>query len=417
MYAIIDCNNFYVSCERVFRPDLLNKPVVVLSNNDGCIISRSNEAKKLGIKMGEPYFKALKVIEDNHICVFSSNYALYGDMSGRVMQVIEQFAPNIEIYSIDEAFIKLDNMSALQAHNLAVLLKDNIKKWTGIPVSIGIGKSKTLAKLANVYAKKSNNENIFILENEKEENKALKNIKVGKIWGIGRNLVKSLNYNNIQTAYDLKIADDHWLRKHHNIMLLKTAYELRGIACIISKNESSSKKSITVSRSFARPINDLEILYNALSIFTSRASEKLRKEKVCTKFILVYIRNSKWDKNYHLGSVTITLDYYTDYTPHILQAAKAALQKIYNKNYSYTKLGVIFTDLVPKKLEKQDFFDKRDLIKTTNLMQTIDKINAKIGTNTIFYAANNYDSKQLTKKNLTSPAYTTKWNDILVVKN
>ncbi len=274
IFALADCNSFYASCEKVFNPKLNNKPVVVLSNNDGCIIARTNEAKALGIKMGEPLFKAKKIIKQNNVKVFSSNYTLYGSMSNRVMKILEQSFPNIEIYSIDEAFMEISNLKKIYNYSkYAKKIRKIILKWTGIPVSIGIGETKTLAKVANQIAKNDPKINgIFDITKIKNKEKILKKIKIGKIWGIGNKLSKFLIKNNIYNAYEFIQQDNRWIRKNMNILGLKTKMELNGISCYELENNFKQRKSCCVSRSFGKKIISLKNMQEAVSTYITRAA-------------------------------------------------------------------------------------------------------------------------------------------------
>ena len=298
IFALADCNSFYASCERVFNPKLNNRPVVVLSNNDGCIVARTNEAKELGIKMGEPLFKAKKIIEKYNVKVFSSNYALYGSMSNRVMKILEQSFPNIEIYSIDEAFMEISDLKKIYDYSeYAKKIREIILKWTGIPVSIGIGETKTLAKIANQIAKDNPKINgVFDITKIKNKEKILKKIKVGKIWGIGNKLSKFLIKNNIYNAYEFIKQDNRWVRKNMNVLGLKTKMELNGISCYELENSFKQRKSCCVSRSFGKKITSLKNMREAVSTYISRAAEKIRNEKLVSNNINLYIRTSPFKK-------------------------------------------------------------------------------------------------------------------------
>jgi len=286
--ALLDCNNFYASCERVFNPALNGKPIVILSNNDGCIIARSNEAKVLGIPMGEPYFKAKHIIENNNVKVFSSNYTLYGDMSARVMATLAEFVKDIEIYSIDEAFIDLTNYP--EPEKLAKTIRQAVGQWTGIPVSIGIGQTKTLAKAANLVAKKYKHYNgVFRIDSEERRQKVLKSMPVGNVWGIGRQTNKKLASCNINSAYDLSIQPDNWIKSNLTICGLRTAHELRGNSCITFEETPEPRKSIVVSRSFGGTVFELQAIKEALSNFAERAAVKLRGDGLLAKRAQVFL--------------------------------------------------------------------------------------------------------------------------------
>ena len=295
--ALVDCNSFYVSCERLFNPRINKLPVVVLSNNDGCVISRSVEAKKIGIKMGEPYFKVKHLVKSHKVQVFSSNYALYGDISRRVMHVLKKFCPTIEIYSIDEAFLDLSLIKDDDLESFISELRFIILKWTGIPVSIGVAKTKTLSKVANHIAKRKIGIKSFILNNEKEIDDLLKNFPIEDIWGVGRKISKLYKSNNIKSAYDLKDASNTWIKKNTNVLGLKTVMELRGINCIGFEFNSNPRKNCCVSRSFGKKVLDYDTLKESIVAHCLNAAEKIRVDRQVVKSVIVFIRNSPFDKS------------------------------------------------------------------------------------------------------------------------
>ena len=297
--ALVDCNSFYVSCERLFNPILNRFPVVVLSNNDGCVISRSKEAKEIGIRMGEPYFKVKELTKKYNVKVFSSNYALYGDISRRVMSTLKRFSPSIEFYSIDEAFLDLTDLAIEDTNQYIHELKKIILKWTGIPVSVGVASTKTLSKVANYLAKKNlPGTQSFIGENEEYIDDVLKKFPVGDVWGVGRQLNKLYQKNNIKNAFDLKNCDNTWVRKNTNVFGLKTVMELRGISCIdFDLEEDRKRKNCCVSRSFGKKVKEFEILKEALISHCLNAAEKIRLDRQIVKSIVVFIKTSPFDKN------------------------------------------------------------------------------------------------------------------------
>ncbi len=377
--ALIDCNSFYVSCERLFKPKLLNKPVVVLSNNDGCVISRSNEAKALGIKMGEPFFKVKDLVSKHKVFVFSSNYALYGDLSRRVMKILKTFSPNVEIYSIDEAFLDLSFVEENKTEELAKEIRNRILKWTGIPTSVGISNTKTLSKVANHIAKK-NNTGVMYLD-PKYSDEYLKKFEIQDIWGVGRQLTKFFIKNNILTAFDLKNVSNTWIKKSTNVLSAKTVMELRGIPCIDLLPHSEKRKSCCVSRSFGRKVSNLEELKEAITAHSLNATEKIRTDEQITRSITVFIRTSPFnkDKRYYSNSHTIELPIDTNNSLEIVKYALEALDKIYKPGYLYQKAGIILS-----KLKDADKFERnlltpiieKDLKK---LMNAIDLTNTKYG--------------------------------------
>ena len=377
--ALIDCNSFYVSCERLFKPKLLNKAVVVLSNNDGCVISRSNEAKALGIKMGEPFFKVKDLVSKHKVFVFSSNYALYGDLSRRVMKILKTFSPNVEIYSIDEAFLDLSFVEENKTEELAKEIRNRILKWTGIPTSVGISNTKTLSKVANHIAKK-NNTGVMYLD-PKYSDEYLKKFEIQDIWGVGRQLTKFFIKNNILTAFDLKNVSNTWIKKSTNVLSAKTVMELRGIPCIDLLPHSEKRKSCCVSRSFGRKVSNLEELKEAITAHSLNATEKIRTDEQITRSITVFIRTSPFnkDKRYYSNSHTIELPIDTNNSLEIVKYALEALDKIYKPGYLYQKAGIILS-----KLKDADKFERnlltpiieKDLKK---LMNAIDLTNTKYG--------------------------------------
>ena len=419
IFALADCNSFYASCERVFNPKLNNRPVVVLSNNDGCIVARTNEAKELGIKMGEPLFKAKKIIEKYNVKVFSSNYALYGSMSNRVMKILEQSFPNIEIYSIDEAFMEISDLKKIYDYSeYAKKIREIILKWTGIPVSIGIGETKTLAKIANQIAKDNPKINgVFDITKIKNKEKILKKIKVGKIWGIGNKLSKFLIKNNIYNAYEFIKQDNRWVRKNMNVLGLKTKMELNGISCYELENSFKQRKSCCVSRSFGKKITSLKNMREAVSTYISRAAEKIRNEKLVSNNINLYIRTSpfkKVAKEYYSNSVSIPLNFPTNNTIILNKATLLGLNKIFKKGYLYQKAGVILSGLENENSDLNLF--EEDGKKKEFLMNAFDFINQKYGNNSVRIASEGIEKKWLMKRSKCSSNFTTNLKDLLVVK-
>lgn len=412
--ALVDINNFYVSCERVFMPGLEKKPVVVLSNNDGCVIARSNEAKALGIKMGVPFYQIKPVVEQNKVQVLSSNYALYGDMSNRVMQVLQQLTPLVEIYSIDEAFLDFKGFEDVISQGKSIY--NAILQYLGLPVSVGIGPTKTLAKIANNVVKKGKAGVVFDISDPKIQNEILPKIPIEEVWGIGRKWSEKLRACGIVTAQDLKNADAVFIKKKFNIMLASTRNELQGKPCSSIKDSQSPRKTIMVSRSFTQKITELKELKEAVSIFSSRASEKLRKDKSLAQAVMVYIRTNYYnqDKKYQ-NSCVIPLETPSDYTADIIRGALIGLEAIYKKGYLYHKVGVSLLDLRPRESAQLDFFSTEKNEKTDKLMAVLDNINASMGNGTLRYAVEGFN-KQWFKRSQCTPAYTTRWDELLVVK-
>jgi len=379
--ALVDCNSFYVSCERLFNPSIIKKPVIVLSSNDGCVISRSTEAKVLGIKMGEPYFKVEKIIKKNDVKVFSSNYSLYGDISRRVMKTLKQFSPQMEIYSIDEAFL---NLSSIRDENLfehGNKIRKTVLKWTGIPTSIGIATTKTLSKAANYIAKKEQS-GIVNLINTKQIDQILKEIEINEVWGVGRQLTKFYIKNGIHTAYQLKNMHNNWIKKNTNVLGSRTAMELKGIPCVSLEEHQEKRKNCCVSRSFGRKVTKLEELSESVTTHCLNAAEKIRSDNQTTKRITVFIRTSPFqkDKNYYANSKDIDLPVRTNDSIELVKQALIALQYIYRKGYKYQKAGIIFSGLNEVDIYKKNLFSSiNNEEKRKKLMKAIDYTNIKYG--------------------------------------
>ena len=379
--ALVDCNSFYVSCERLFNPSIIKKPVIVLSSNDGCVISRSTEAKILGIKMGEPYFKVKKIIKKNDVKVFSSNYSLYGDISRRVMKTLKQFSPQMEIYSIDEAFL---NLSSIRDENLfehGNKIRKTVLKWTGIPTSIGIATTKTLSKAANHIAKKEQS-GIVNLINTKQIDQILKEIEINEVWGVGRQLTKFYIKNGIHTAYQLKNMHNNWIKKNTNVLGSRTAMELKGIPCVSLEEHQEKRKNCCVSRSFGRKVTKLEELSESVTTHCLNAAEKIRSDNQTTKRITVFIRTSPFqkDKNYYANSKDIDLPVRTNDSIELVKQALIALQYIYRKGYKYQKAGIIFSGLNEVDIYKKNLFSSiNNEEKRKKLMKAIDYTNIKYG--------------------------------------
>lgn len=415
LYALIDCNSFYVSCERVFDPSLEGKPVVVLSNNDGCAVSRSKEAKKW-IPMGAPIFKYKKEVILHDIKLFSSNYTLYSDMSNRVMAALSRFTTEMEVYSIDEAFLSLEEKDATEH---AKLIRKMVKKWTGIPVSIGIGSTKTLAKVANKIAK-SNPElgGVFNIDKHPKINEVLKKIKTIDIWGVGRRQTENLKNYGINSAYDLKTAPDYWIRKKLSVMGLRTAWELRGTSCIDIEKIPSERKGIIRSRSFQKDVTTFEGLKEAVAIHASRGGEKLRESGLIASYITVFIRTNKHKKEdfQYATSAGCFFPEPTSYTPDLIKYSLINLEKIFEPNCKYKKAGIALSGLVPEKEHQLSLLNpgtnyKRNL----DLMKAVDNINGNWGTNTVRFACSDFKDTKAPRA-LMSKRYTTNWNELPVVK-
>ena len=418
MFGLIDCNNFYASCERLFRPDLVDRPLVVLSNNDGCIIARSNEAKALGIGMGTPCFKQETILKKHNVAVFSSNYPLYGDISQRVMNVLMQLEPEVEIYSIDEAFISLPAGKYLDLENHARFLKATIQKQTGIPVSIGFGPTKTLAKIANRLAKKNSTaDGTFVIDSRTDLERLLAGIDVGDIWGIGHRHAARLRRHNIHTALELKNCADTWVRKQLNITGLRIVMELRAIPCISLENAPPARKSVTTSRSFGQPVSTLSDLREAVVTYTEQAACKLRHAGLHATVIHVFIRTNsfKKDQKQYCNSRTHTLPYPSSNTPTLIKAALAILKTIYRPDYAYQKAGVLLNGLVPESRQQMHIFGSPAPY-DKSLMVAVDQINNRWGRNTIQSGGAGLAKQWHYRQMKRSPAYTTCWSELPIVK-
>ena len=383
--ALIDCNSFYVSCERLFNPKIQNVPVVVLSNNDGCVISRSTEAKKLGIRMGEPYFKVKDLVKKNNVQIFSSNYALYGDLSRRVMKVLKGFTDKIEIYSIDEAFLDLSHIKDEQVEEYGKQIRERVLKWTGIPTSVGISNTKTLSKVANHIAKKNKAGVIFLKENI---DNILKDFDIADVWGVGRQLSKLYIKNGIDNAYKLKNISNTWVKKSTNVLGAKTVMELRGIPCIDLETEETSRKSCCVSRSFGKKVVSLDKLKESITTHCLNAAEKIRTDKQTTRAVTIFIRTSPFDKNrkYYSNSITIELPVATNNSIELVKTAISGLGKIYKYGYFYQKAGIILSKLRDASEKELNLLAPILEKKSQPLMRAIDFTNANYGRNAISIA-------------------------------
>ena len=416
IFSLIDCNSFYTSCERIFNPKLLNQPVVVLSNNDGCIIARSDEAKILGIKMGEPYFKAKHVIEKNKVYVFSSNYSLYGDISERVMEILSKFSSEIEIYSIDEAFLKFDGFNVDKLDDYCKNIRNTVKKWVGIPVSVGVGCTKTLAKVANRIAKKNKKkQGVCILLNEQEIKKVLNDLDISEVWGIGKSLSAFLRKNYIYRASDFINKDTRWIRQHMGVVGERIVMELKGLSCLDIEMIPNLKKNCCVSRSFGYPIETIGDLTESVSNYAARAAEKIREDNLVTNCMSLFLLTNHFNKKdlQYSNSVKIQFDYPTNNTIIIVKKALHGLHKIYRPGYRYKKAGVIMLNLSPESGISGLF--ERNKIKSDLLMQSFDNINMRYGSSTIHTAAEGIGRNWSMQRQKISPCYTTRFSDLLKV--
>ncbi|MBY0528992.1 MAG: Y-family DNA polymerase [Rhabdochlamydiaceae bacterium] len=415
-YYLIDCNQFYVSCEQVFNPKLKDQPVVVLSNNDGCIVARSKQAKALNIPMGAPFYQYAELFKKKRVFVCSSNYALYGDLSQRVMSVLSRFSPHFEEYSIDEAFLLLESEDPLK---IAQEIQQTVLKWTGIPVSIGIGPTKTLAKVANDIAKNTpSSQGIFAFKDKEHIDAILKTLPVQDIWGVGPRLSKTLNAAGIRHAGAFKEAPDLWIKQQGSVTLLRTAWELRSIPCLSLQELPVPRLSITRSRSFGKPTSDWNDLAEALCSYAATALSDLRSEHLLPSFLTVFLMTSAFIKEAYHNSITLTLTEPTSYTPTVTSAAKDGLRKIYRKGYLYKKVGIILGGLLAEGSYQPDLFSSptKNTAKQAKAMQLCDTINQRYQNKALRFASEGIaQSWQMQRCNV-SPRFTTAWKELLTIR-
>ena len=422
MYALVDCNNFYASCERVFQPQLNGKPVVILSNNDGCIISRSEEAKAAGVPMGAPEFKIRELIKEKNIKMFSSNYPLYGDLSNRVMKILEGFTPNVEIYSIDEAFLNFDGMSISDFHHYGLQIKNRVQKWVGIPTCIGFAPTKALSKVANRIAKKfqQRTQGVYVIDTDEKRIKALKWTKIEDVWGIGFRLKKKMIAHNILTAYDFtKPQHEAWIRKQMGVIGMRLKYELEGKSVLALESIPEQKKSIATTRSFPKQISDFDDLRERVVTFATVCAEKLRKQNSCchTIIVLLVIDKHKYQSQKYYFNKAITLPFATNSTLTISNAAISILKELCSgyEGIKFKKAGVIVTELVDENKKQFQLFEEENP-KHLALMKTMDYLNTKIGDRKVKLATQNLKLTWNMNQNHLSPRYTTRFKEILEIQ-
>jgi DNA polymerase V len=418
MFALIDCNNFYASCERVFNPSLNGKPVVVLSNNDGCVIARSNEAKQLGVPMGAPAFEHKKLFEEKNINVFSSNYALYGDMSQRVMNVLATFSPDIEIYSIDEAFLEFKGYENYDLQSYCDTIRKTVFQYTGIPISIGVAPTKALSKVANKIAKKfpEKTNGVYIIDDEEKRLKALKWLPIDDVWGIGRKYAKKLRSYSICNALQFCDLHDSWVKREMSIVGLRLKKELEGKRTL-ELEEISTKKAIATTRSFDKMYSDYETLKERISTFAISCGEKLRRQNSNCNLILIFLHSNGFRKDlpqYH-KNIVIHTPYPSNSNFTLVKSAIEGLNQIYKEDIQYKKAGVIVMGITPNTSRQLSFFDTENS-KHLVLMDVIDKINLKHKEATVKLACQDLRRRWKMKQERLSPKYTTSWNDLIRVK-
>lgn len=423
-FALIDCNNFYASCERVFNPQLLSKPIVVLSSNDACIIARSNEAKALGIPMGAAAYEYQHILQKHNVIVFSANFTLYGDMSARVMQTLTSLSTDIEVYSVDEAFLFFaENDPRFDPQNYFTqygqFVRDTVKQHTGIPISVGIGQTKTLAKIANHLAKKRPEYNgVCDISTNPSIDALLSSIDVSEIWGVGYQYAKKLKRKGINTVRDFKYMDERWVKKNMTISGLQTLLELRGTACLELQEQSEPRQSITVSRLFGKKVTEFTELMEATASYISRAAEKLRAQNSLAYHIMVFVVYRHYDDPQRFYRATnIELPVATAYTPDLIAAAAQCLKKLYHSGLLYKKAGVIVSNLIADDALQMHTHERLpDIQKQMTIMETIDSINKKWGKNILRSAAIGLDQEWRMKQLHKTQCYTTNWHELLTIK-
>lgn len=415
MYALIDCNNFFVSCERVFNPALNNRPVVVLSNNDGCVISRSNEAKALGIKMGVPFYQIKDLVKQYNMGVYSTNFTLYGDMSDRIMNTLRNLVSDIEVYSIDEAFLHLHGIEDVASYSRHIVR--TVIKNTGVPVSIGVAPTKTLGKVANHFAKKYKAyHNVCIIDSEEKRIKALQKTPISDVWGIGRRHTKMLEYYGLNTAYDLTQKSRSWVRSKMTVIGERTWLELQGTPCIEKEESSAKKQQICTSRSFGYPITAYNNLLEAIASLASLCVVKLRKQKTVAKAVYVFVQTDRFEEYVYKSSKVVSLSFYTSDTAEIIGYCRQALDSIYLPNLEYKRAGVVLIDIIPEEYALRDFFDNKDRSKQQRLNQTLDEINKKNGHATVKLAVEGNGYSENVRQEHLSKRFTTNLNDLIEIK-
>lgn len=418
--ALVDCNNFYVSCERVFNPKLENKPVVVLSNNDGCAVARSNEVKALGVKMGEPWFKLEKLAKQHGIIALSSNYSLYGDLSARVMSILATFSPKQEVYSIDECFLDLDGFAPDTLADYGQTIRKTIRRNVGIPVCVGIAETKTLAKLANHCAKKGLTGRDGVCDfgrlSDVELSQLFASLPVGDIWGIGRKFSERLLEMGIQTVEELRIANPNKIRQQFSVVVERTVKELNGIPCIELEDVGTPRQQIMVSRSFGQEVSNFDDLSESVAYFAASAAEKLRKDGSVAASICVFIQTNPFKESpQYQRSVVVPMSQPTDDTVRLVNAATRGLREIYREGFGYKKSGVLLMALQPKgTIQAALFDDPTEQTKSAKLMQVMDSINRRMGKGSLTIAASGTRQRWAMRRDRKSPNYTTEWGELPV---
>lgn len=418
MFALVDCNNFYASCQRVFEPHLIGKPVIILSNNDGCVIARSNEAKALGVPMGAPAFQFKSIFKEHNVHVFSSNYALYGDMSNRVMNLLATFTPEIEVYSIDEAFLKFQGFEQFNLEEYGLTIQRTVTKGTGIPISVGFAPTKALAKVANKIAKKfpDRTKSVYIIDTEEKRIKALKWTKIEDVWGIGYQHAKRLKALQIKNAYQFTKLHDDWVRKEMSVVGLRLKHELEGKPRL-DLETPTSKKAIATTRSFEKPYQTIEEVAERVATFTAHCAEKLRKQKSQCNMVMVFVKTNRFSQDAPQYSISIVIktDYPTDSTIDLNKYAQIGLKAIFKEGYQYKKAGVIVLGITPNSQVQLSLFNTSNP-KHQPIMRVVDKLNAAMGKTTVRFASQSIGRQWKMKQERLSPCYTTRIKEIVTIK-
>ena len=417
MFALVDCNNFYASCERVFNPSLNDKPVVVLSNNDGCVIARSNEAKALGIPMGAPAFEFAKTFETHNINVFSSNYALYGDMSSRVMNLLSEFTPEVEIYSIDEAFLKFVGFELYNLNAIGKTMRQRVTKGTGIPISIGFAPSKALSKVANKIAKKfpEKTNHVYVIDSDEKRTKALKWLPIEDVWGIGRQHAKRLKNLNVHNAYQFTQLSDDWVRKHMSVVGLRLKHDLEGKATL-DLETTTNKKMIATTRSFEGMLTSYDAIRERVATFAVSCAEKLRKQQSHCNMLMVFLHTNGFRKDLpqYGRNIVIKTHYPTHSSIDLVKCAEIGLKAIYKEGYHYKKAGVIVMGLTPENQKQYHLFTSENP-KHEPIMHIVDRLNRAYGNNKIKFGSQSLGRQWKMKQERLSPRFSTNLNEIITI--
>lgn len=422
MKAIVDCNSFYAACERLFKPALHGRPVVVLSNNDGCIVSRTDEAKALGIPMAGPYYESRKILEENKVAVFSSNYHLYGDMSWRVMETLRTFAPKVEVYSVDESFLDLTGIDESLLYEYSLFLKHITEQWTGIPVSIGVAPTKVLSKIANRLAKKdkAGTKGVMVLQTAGQQKEALERTEIRDVWGVGGASARKLEAFNITNAWQLRNMSEEWARKNlGGVVGVRLIRELRGEPCIEMKDPLETKKMIATTRMFGKPVYEVKEIKEAIATYITRAAEKLRRQNCAANTLSVFVVTNNYTSSYEYKPTSTSaytiLPFATSVTNLLISEAMPLIDHIYRKGSKYLKAGVILSGIVPDDSVQANLFENSLHPNDKRLMEMIDNVNFSMRNDVIKFARSGTKRDWKMRQELRSPRYTTRWEELFKV--